>query len=170
MLWYYCHPFVWNRCATHKHTMVVLVFCRSDPFSVLFHMFLTPPVLSLCVWHASSMVHQLRRSSGLGTTGRLLARANLPSLRNPSAAASLSTMSPWTILEDTASLCATSMALKRLMWPWASIRVGRSLQQMLWRWVKTANWVRNEFPARILCFWLRFEIHSLHFAVTFNPR
>lgn len=116
--------------------------------------FLTLPVLSLCVWPALSAVNRLRTSSGWGTTGRLFTRTNLPSLRSPSAALSPSTMSTWAILESTASLYATSTARKRLTWPWAFIRVGRSPQQMLWRWVKTANWVREWMFCTDLMLWI----------------
>lgn len=102
---------------------------------------------SLCVWHATSTVTQHHRSSGSGTTRSLLTRTFIPSPMNKSAAPSTSTRSGWKILENTASLCAISLAQRRLVWPWAFTGTGRSLQQTLWRWVKTADWVRNSCSA-----------------------
>lgn len=153
----------------HDHTMLSFLcekqMCNTHRSSQTF--FLTLPVLSLCVWPALSAVNRLRTSSGWGTTGRLLTRTNLPSRRSPSAALSPSTMSTWAILESTASLCATSTARKRLTWPWAFTRVGRSPQQMLWRWVKTADWVRKWMFCTDLMLWIEISFYQ---GFTFNQR
>lgn len=109
---------------------------KSQMFSISNH-FCSP--LSLYVWHASLMATQLLRSSGFATIEKSLIRLSLPSLRRPSEPPLLSTRSPRKILESTASLCATSMARKLLMWHWVCTRRARSLQQMQWKWVKTAN-------------------------------
>lgn len=113
-------------------------------------------LLSRCVWRALLMARQIQRSSGSRVTRRSSTKASLPSLGSTRAAPSQSTTSWWEIQENTASLCATSTARKRWMWPWAFTSVERHLRRTPWRWAKRCpRRMETCVRARIWVRWLQ---------------